>query len=61
MAEETVDTAIKVGKLKPKHGCITAGLLIEGAHNWDPLLYIRLVQDFGIDEDVSHFSWNYFA
>jgi glycerol-3-phosphate dehydrogenase len=28
-------------------------LLLEGAHNWDPLLYIHLVQDYGIEVDVA--------
>ncbi|VDK53061.1 unnamed protein product [Anisakis simplex] len=53
MAEETVDAAIKACDLKPRNGCVTAGLLLEGAHNWDPLLYIHLVQDFGLEEDIA--------
>uniref|UniRef100_A0A914RNY8 glycerol-3-phosphate dehydrogenase n=1 Tax=Parascaris equorum TaxID=6256 RepID=A0A914RNY8_PAREQ len=42
MAEETVDAAIKACDLKP-----------QGAHNWDPLLYIHLVQDYGLEEDIA--------
>ncbi|KAI6223822.1 Glycerol-3-phosphate dehydrogenase [Aphelenchoides fujianensis] len=53
MAEETVDRLIKVIGLKPRNGCVTPGLMLEGAHNWDPLLYIHLVQDYGIEVDVA--------
>uniref|UniRef100_A0A183EEZ0 Glycerol-3-phosphate dehydrogenase n=1 Tax=Gongylonema pulchrum TaxID=637853 RepID=A0A183EEZ0_9BILA len=53
MAEETVDKAVEVANLTPARQCATAGLLLEGAHNWDPLLHIQLVQDYGLDEDVS--------
>ncbi|KAI1715960.1 FAD dependent oxidoreductase domain-containing protein [Ditylenchus destructor] len=53
MAEETVDAVIKAGGLQPKNDCVTPGLLLEGAHNWDPLLYIHLVQDYGIEVDVA--------
>ncbi|KAM3720800.1 putative glycerol-3-phosphate dehydrogenase [Dirofilaria immitis] len=53
MAEETVDKVIEVANLQPVRKCVTAGLLLEGAHNWDPLLHIRLVQDYGLDEDVA--------
>uniref|UniRef100_A0A914M0U5 Glycerol-3-phosphate dehydrogenase n=1 Tax=Meloidogyne incognita TaxID=6306 RepID=A0A914M0U5_MELIC len=60
MAQETVDAAIKAHDLKPKNDCITAGLLLEGAHNWDPLLYVHLVQDYGIEVDVAqHLANNY--
>lgn len=53
MAEETVDTVIKSASIVPRNGCVTPGLMLEGAHNWDPLLYIHLVQDYGIDTDVA--------
>jgi len=33
MAEETVDAAIKACNLKPKNGCITNGLILEGGNN----------------------------
>uniref|UniRef100_A0A0N5APN6 Glycerol-3-phosphate dehydrogenase n=1 Tax=Syphacia muris TaxID=451379 RepID=A0A0N5APN6_9BILA len=60
MAEETVDTAVRVHGLKQKNSCVTAGLLLEGAHNWKPMLHIRLVQDFGLEEDVAeHLSRTY--
>lgn len=53
MAEETVDRAIKVCGLEPTGQCVTPGLLLEGAHEYDPLLYIKLVQDYGLEVDVS--------
>ncbi|VDN22270.1 unnamed protein product [Gongylonema pulchrum] len=60
MAEETVDKAVEVANLTPARQCATAGLLLEGAHNWDPLLHIQLVQDYGLDEDVArHLSSTY--
>lgn len=27
--------------------------MLEGAHEYDPLLYIHLVQDYGMETDVS--------
>lgn len=61
MAEHTIDAAIKACNLKPKHPeCQTDGLLIEGAHGWTPTMYIRLVQDFGLDCEVAqHLAQSY--
>uniref|UniRef100_A0A5S6Q981 glycerol-3-phosphate dehydrogenase n=1 Tax=Trichuris muris TaxID=70415 RepID=A0A5S6Q981_TRIMR len=53
MAEETVNKAVKVCGLEPTNDCITAGLMLEGGHKYHPLLYIRLVQDYGLDVDVA--------
>ncbi|KAJ8321071.1 hypothetical protein KUTeg_002658 [Tegillarca granosa] len=53
MAEETVDKAVKVCGLKPVCECRTKGLLLDGAHGWTPTLFIRLVQDFGLEKDVA--------
>lgn len=53
MAEETVDRAIEVCNLKAFRSCVTPGLKLEGAHTYDPLLYIKLVQDYGLEVDVS--------
>lgn len=40
--------------LKPHHlKCQTENLLIEGAHGWTPTMYIRLVQDFGLECEVA--------
>lgn len=54
MAEETVDKAIEVCNLQPKNkACCTKGLLLDGAHEWSPTLFIRLVQDFGLENEVA--------
>lgn len=47
-----MDKAVEVCKLKPKNDCVTKGLLLEGAHGWTPTLFIRLIQDFGLDSEV---------
>lgn len=60
MAEETVDAAIKACDLKPKNGCLTKGLMLEGGHNWTPTSFIRLVQDYGLETEVAiHLSNTY--
>ena len=53
MAEETVDEAVKVCGLEDKGRCVTKGLLLDGAHTWTPTTFIRLIQDFGLDSEVS--------
>ncbi|XP_023932591.1 glycerol-3-phosphate dehydrogenase, mitochondrial isoform X2 [Lingula anatina] len=53
MAEETVDKAIAVCNLKPKNGCVTKGLLLDGAAGWTPTMFIKLVQDFGLENEVA--------
>lgn len=55
MAEETVDRAVRECCLKAKSGCVTKGLLLDGAHGWSPTLFIRLVQDFGLENQVHNF------
>ena len=52
MAEETVDKAIKICNLKPTSSCRTKGLMLDGGHGWSPTLFIRLVQDFGLENEV---------
>ena len=53
MAEETIDEAIRVCNLEPIHlKSSTKGLLLTGAHNWTPTLFIRLIQEFGLDSQV---------
>ncbi|XP_045470532.1 glycerol-3-phosphate dehydrogenase, mitochondrial isoform X2 [Harmonia axyridis] len=61
MAEETIDAAIKACELKPKKPhSQTSGVLMEGAHEWTPTMYIRLVQDFGLECEVAqHLSNSY--
>ncbi|KAK6044671.1 FAD dependent oxidoreductase [Cooperia oncophora] len=60
MAEETIDACVKAHNLKPTNGCITAGLMLEGGHDYDPLMYIHLVQDYGLEVDVAqHLAHTY--
>ncbi|KDR21344.1 glycerol-3-phosphate dehydrogenase, mitochondrial [Zootermopsis nevadensis] len=61
MAEHTIDAAIKACDLKPVYEkCQTDGLRVEGAHNWTPTLYIRLVQDVGLECEVAqHLAQSY--
>lgn len=51
MAEETLDTAVKSHSLKGGP-CRTVGLMLEGAKDWTPTMYIRLVQDYGLEVEV---------
>ena len=53
MAEETVDRCVKMCKLKQASKSRTKGLLLEGAHDWTPTMFIRLIQDFGLDHKVT--------
>ncbi|XP_041821988.1 glycerol-3-phosphate dehydrogenase, mitochondrial isoform X2 [Chelmon rostratus] len=52
MAEETLDAAIKAHGLSAE-SCKTVGLALEGAKGWTPTLYIRLVQDYGLEKEVA--------
>lgn len=51
MAEDTVDAAIKVHNLKAGPSR-TVGLFLQGGKDWSPTLYIRLVQDYGLESEV---------
>ncbi|KAL3196239.1 hypothetical protein MRX96_015541 [Rhipicephalus microplus] len=60
MAEHTMDAAIKACGLKPQQKSQTLGFMLEGGHTWTPTLYIRLVQDFGLEPAVAkHLSRSY--
>lgn len=52
MAEETLDATIKTHGLSAG-SCKTVGLMLEGAKGWTPTLYIRLVQDYGLEKEVA--------
>merc|ERR1712129_122712 len=59
MASETVDTAVEAASLGAGPS-MTDGLMLEGAHNWAPTMFIRLVQDLGVDTGVAqHLSDTY--
>ncbi|NXD50079.1 GPDM protein, partial [Corvus moneduloides] len=52
MARDTIDAAIQEHNLKAG-SCKTMGLQLEGAQDWSPTLYIRLVQDYGLESEVA--------
>lgn len=55
MAEEAVDAAIKSNPEALGHAgaCQTLGLTLEGGKDWTPTLHIRLVQDYGLEQEVA--------
>ncbi|GAA6021386.1 hypothetical protein JCM10207_002031 [Rhodosporidiobolus poonsookiae] len=60
MAEETVDRAVKEFKLEPKRGCITKDVQLVGSQGWNKLMFIKLIQQFGLEFDVAqHLSNTY--
>ncbi|GAB1286344.1 Glycerol-3-phosphate dehydrogenase [Apodemus speciosus] len=52
MAEDTVNAAVKVHNLKAGPSR-TVGLFLQGGKDWSPTLYIRLVQDYGLESEVA--------
>ncbi|XP_063070732.1 glycerol-3-phosphate dehydrogenase, mitochondrial-like [Engraulis encrasicolus] len=52
MAAETLDAVVKSQGLKAGP-CRTVGLMLEGGKDWSPTLYIRLVQDYGLEVEVA--------
>lgn len=60
MAEETVDAAVKEFNLKPNGPCLTHKIKLVGAHAWTPTMYIKLIQQFGLETEVAkHLSESY--
>lgn len=52
MAQDTVDACVKTCELEPARDCQTDGLLLEGGQGFTPNFHIRLIQDFGLEEEV---------
>ncbi|NXR47702.1 GPDM protein, partial [Hippolais icterina] len=52
MARDTIDAAVREHGLRAG-SCKTMGLQLEGAQDWSPTLYIRLVQDYGLESEVA--------
>ncbi len=52
MARDTVDRAVEVGGLNDPRGCQTDGFKLDGGEGWYPTLFIRLVQDYGLEVEV---------
>ncbi|KAJ1810426.1 mitochondrial glycerol-3-phosphate dehydrogenase, partial [Coemansia sp. RSA 2599] len=60
MAKETVDRAIDSFKLRPLRDCQTESIRLIGSHAWSDTMFIKLVQNFGVDLDVAkHLAHNY--
>lgn len=60
MAEHAMDAAVKACGLQSQQKSQTLGLILEGGHTWTPTLYIRLVQDFGLEPEVAkHLARSY--
>ncbi|CAG9854732.1 unnamed protein product [Phyllotreta striolata] len=61
MASETIDAAVKSANLKPfVNRSQTDKLKLIGAQGWTPTMYIRLVQDFGLECEVAqHLAKSY--
>ncbi|XP_029936219.1 glycerol-3-phosphate dehydrogenase, mitochondrial isoform X2 [Myripristis murdjan] len=57
MAEHTLDAAVKAHGLTADSSR-TVGLMLEGAKDWSPTMYIRLVQDYGL-EVAQHLASTY--
>lgn len=55
MAEHTLDAAVKAHGLTADSSR-TVGLMLEGAKDWSPTMYIRLVQDYGLEVEVVPFT-----
>ncbi|WFD34199.1 glycerol-3-phosphate dehydrogenase [Malassezia cuniculi] len=54
MAEQTVDRAVEHFGLKPVRPCVTRHVRLIGSHDWSPTMYVRLLQEYGLDTDVAH-------
>ncbi|WWC58421.1 uncharacterized protein I303_100961 [Kwoniella dejecticola CBS 10117] len=60
MAEETVDAAIKEYGLKPNGPSTTEHIKLVGGHAWTKTMYIKLIQQFGLETEVAkHLSESY--
>ena len=59
MAQETVDEVVRVGNLNHASNCRTNGLLLVGGDTYYPNLFITLIQDYGLDEEVRMYYYVY--
>ncbi|ELR22155.1 Glycerol phosphate dehydrogenase 2, mitochondrial, putative [Acanthamoeba castellanii str. Neff] len=53
MAEEAVDKAIAEYGLKPRNICVTTDVYLLGARDWTPTMFIKLIQNYGIQREVA--------
>jgi glycerol-3-phosphate dehydrogenase len=60
MAEETIEAAIKEFDLKPTGRSQTDHIKLLGGHAWTKTMYIKLIQQFGLETEVAkHLSESY--
>ena len=60
MAQDTVDKAVELFNLQPKSPSRTHDLLLVGAHDYSPLLFIKLIQTYGLSRDIAeHLAKSY--
>ena len=52
MSKDTVDKVVEVGGFTEVKESQTDGYMLEGGDGWYPTLFIRLVQDYGLDIEV---------
>lgn len=52
MAQEVVDRAITEYGLTPRNECVTTDVSLIGAKDWTPTMFIKLIQNYGIQRDV---------
>ena len=52
MAEETTDKLVEIGEFTHAKECQTDGYILDGGDGWYETLFIRLIQDFGVDVEV---------
>ncbi|XP_006817735.1 glycerol-3-phosphate dehydrogenase, mitochondrial-like [Saccoglossus kowalevskii] len=53
MASDTIDAAVRTCNLNQACASQTDGMLLDGAAGWTPTMFIRLVQDYGLDTEVA--------
>ena len=53
MSKDAVDKVVEVGAFEETERCQTDGYILEGGDGWYPTLFIRLVQDYGLDIEVN--------
>ena len=60
MAEETVEAAVKEFGLRPNGPSQTDHIKLIGGHAWTKTMYIKLIQQFGLETEVAkHLAESY--
>ena len=54
MAEETVSRAVREAGLQTSSSSSTLGLVLNGGEQYHPLLFVRLIQDFGLEHETAY-------